>query len=347
MASDVAGELVKNARVARQVFGSATDVGTVRGILDSMLNFLERLLDGVKKVVPGWRAEVKMLEDLRDELQKMFEEVSGAEREGRDTAATRATGDEARASVIEDSQGNPIDDKGKLIVDKIESIDELSDDDFTAPKRSVELPNLPSNVDAAIGANSKPVIIKRNIFSRNAIAHSDLTPSQSRDILRSALYNATLYGQNRKMVRPYNWVVINTTDENGDNRLVLLEVSNTKDNVEVVHWHYIDNKALETLKRQAKREGGQLLILPSDNSEEAGGLSSRTLESSSAGKGTTNSATDQIKLEENLKTTDNGEKRRSLSRFDGEYRAAVESGDMERAQRMVADGAEGVVRDVW
>ncbi len=220
MRATLRGELVKNARVARQVFGSATDVGTVRGILDSMLNFLERLLDGVKKVVPGWRAEVKMLEDLRDELRKMFEEVSGAE--GRDAAAARETGEE-RTSVIEDSQGNPIDDKGKLIVDKIESIDELSDDDFTAPKRSVELPNLPSNVDAAIGANGKPVIIKRNIFSRNAIAHSDLTPSQSRDILRSALYNATLYGQNRKTVRPYNWVVINTTDENGDNRLVLLE----------------------------------------------------------------------------------------------------------------------------
>ena len=43
-------------------------------------------------------------------------------------------------------------------------------------------------------------------------------------------------------------------------------------------------KALETLKRQAEREGGHILILPSDNSKEAGGLSSRTLDLSSAGK---------------------------------------------------------------
>jgi len=43
-------------------------------------------------------------------------------------------------------------------------------------------------------------------------------------------------------------------------------------------------KALETLKRQAEREGGHILILPSDNSKEAGGLSSRTLDLSSACK---------------------------------------------------------------
>ena len=52
-----------------------------------------------------------------------------------------------------------------------------------------------------------------------------------------------------------------------------------------MHWHYIRDKALETLKRQAEREGGHILILPSDNSKEAGGLSSRTLDLSSIGKG--------------------------------------------------------------
>ena len=52
-----------------------------------------------------------------------------------------------------------------------------------------------------------------------------------------------------------------------------------------MHWHYIRDKALETLKRQAEREGGRILILPSDNSKEAGGLSSRTLDLSSKCKG--------------------------------------------------------------
>jgi len=76
-------------------------------------------------------------------------------------------------------------------------------------------------------------------------------------------------------------------------------VNDTKDNVEVVHWHYIRDAALETLKRQAEREGGRILILPSEGSKEAGGLSSRTLDSSSDGKGMNNFGNDQRKGEKN------------------------------------------------
>jgi hypothetical protein len=68
-----------------------------------------------------------------------------------------------------------------------------------------------------------------------------------------------------------------------------LEINNTKDNVEIVHWHYIRSSALDTLKRQAKREGGHILILPSE--EEAGGLSSRTSNLSSSANVQQNSVT--------------------------------------------------------
>lgn len=200
-----------------------------------------------------------------------------------------------------DNQGNPIDEYGNLIVEKIASISDLTDEDFEHPTRSVELPAIPQNVDDAIGANGKPVVIKKNIFEKNKQSHSDLTPVQSREILHSALYNADLYGRNQKAKRPYNWVVINTTDEKGHNRLVLLEVNNNKDNVEIVHWHYIDERGFGKIKKQAEREGGQLLILPSDISEEAGALSSRTPDLSSAGKDTQSSDKKQEKEEENDK----------------------------------------------
>lgn len=118
----------------------------------------------------------------------------------------------------------------------------MTDEDFSAPTRSVELPTLPKNMDQAIGANGKPVIIKKNIFERNAERHADLTADDSRNILQSALYNANLYGQNQKAKRPYNWVVINTKDKEGNNRLVLIELSSEKENAEIVHWHYIDDK---------------------------------------------------------------------------------------------------------
>ena len=137
---------------------------------------------------------------------------------------------------------------GTLKLEKITSIDELRDEDFSAPTRNVELPALPRNVDEAIGANGKPVIIKKNIFERNAKHHAELTAEDSRNILQSALYNANLYGQNQKAKRPYNWVVINTKDKEGNNRLVLIELSSVKENAEIVHWHYIDNKGLEKIQ---------------------------------------------------------------------------------------------------
>ena len=205
-----------------------------------------------------------------------------------------------------DNQGNPIDKDGKLIIEKVGSISDLADEDFEHPTRSVELPTIPQNIDEAIGANGKPVVIKKNIFEKNKQSHSDLTPVQSRDILQSALYNADLYGQNQKAKRPYNWIVINTKDKTGNNRLVLLEVNDKKDNVEIVHWHYIREAALETIKRQAEREGGLILILPSDYSEEAGGLSSRTQDLSSVGKDTQSSHTKQEIKEENAITEREG-----------------------------------------
>ena len=170
----------------------------------------------------------------------------------------------------------------------------MTDEDFSAPTRSVELPTLPKKVDEAIGANGKPVIIKKNIFERNAERHADLTADDSRNILQSALYNANLYGQNQKAKRPYNWVVINTKDKEGNNRLVLIELSPEKENAEIVHWHYIDDKGLDKIKRQAEREDGQLLILPSEGSEEAGALSGPTNDLSSDGKATDNSSNRQV-----------------------------------------------------
>jgi hypothetical protein len=198
-----------------------------------------------------------------------------------------------------DSQGNPINEDGTLKVEQIGSIDELTDEDFNTPTRNVQLPTLSENVANAIGTDGKAVVIKKNIFEKNKRDHKDLTAEQSREILKSALYNPQLYGQNQKAKRPYNWVVINTKDEAGHNRLVLLEVNNNKDNVEIVHWHYVDQRGVEKIKRQAEREDGQLLILPSDSSEEVGALSDPTQDLPSEGKDSKSGAEKQGKGKKN------------------------------------------------
>lgn len=202
-----------------------------------------------------------------------------------------------------DHQGNPIDANGQLIVDIVESVDELSDDDFNNPTRSIQLPKLPKAVDDAIGADGKPIIIKKNIFERNLIRHSDVTPEEGRLILNAALYNPNIYGQNQKERKPYNWVVVSVGGENGSNKLVLLEVNKDRERVEVVHWHFINQQGLEKLKRQAEREDGQLLILPSETSEEVGALSDPTLNQPSESKDTTTEPITQEIEQENLQPT--------------------------------------------
>ena len=198
-----------------------------------------------------------------------------------------------------DSQGNPLREDGTLAIEHIDSINELTDADFLAPTRNVSLPDLPERVADALGANGKRVVIKRNIFERNKQKHGDLTPEQSRGILSKALYHPTLYGQNQKVKRPYNWVVI-STGEKGKRKLVLLEVSNSKENIEIVHWHFIDEHGLNKIRRQAEREDGQLLILPSESdSEEVGALSDPTQGLSSDSKNSDYNRGEQGKGEKN------------------------------------------------
>ena len=178
-----------------------------------------------------------------------------------------------------DRQGNPIDENGKLIIEKIESIDELTNEDFTNPQRNVQLPAIPKNVDEAIGAGGKPVIIKKNIFEKNAAAHQ-FPPEESRKILSSALYNPNIIGKTHARARKNYWVAIKIDDKSP---LTILEVNDSKDNIEVVGWYTINSRNLERIKRQAEREDGELLILTPEKGA-AASLSTLPSNSSSAAK---------------------------------------------------------------
>jgi len=272
---------------------------------------------GVQNVPAGRRAEQDRRTKAEQTDRQSGEELPGSLEDGagREQAAGAgqhadvAGGDKEDDGLKVDKQGNPVDGNGKLITEKVRRVEDVTDEDFVNPSRSIELPTIPKKVADAIGTNGKPIIIKKNIFEKNSRDHADLTPEQSREILTSALYRPDLYGQNRKTTRPYNWIVINTKDEQGHNRLVLLEVNQNKDNVEIVHWHYLRDDALKSIERQAKREGGHILILPSSSGEEAGGLPGRTQDLSSAAK-VDNSSESGDKKEENVgEGEENGDKR--------------------------------------
>ena len=167
---------------------------------------------------------------------------------------------------LKDNQGNPLNQDGTLKLDKIKSVDELTDEDFTSAFRNVEFPAIPKNVDAAIGANGKPVVIKKNIFEKNWNAHK-FTPAESKKVLNDALYNTDLVGHTQPTKKPNHWVAIKLDDKSP---ITVLEVNDNKDNVEVVGWYTLDERNLGRIKRQAERNGGELIMLtPKDDKVES------------------------------------------------------------------------------
>lgn len=239
--------------------GRRIDVSTT-----SLEDFEKWIQSSHRKTKPF--AEYAGVKKDKIEPENIFQKADRIAREAREKREKDKV--EART----DNQGNPTNADGTLKLEQLSSMDELTDEDFSNPARNVALPALPAKVDDAIGAEGKTVVIKKNIFEKNKTRHKDLTPSQSRDVLSSALYYPDLYGQNKKATRPYNWILIHNAEKHSS---VILEVNHNKDNVEIVNWHYLDDATLKQKERQAVKEGGLILTLESAAGDAQNSLSSR------------------------------------------------------------------------
>ena len=233
-----------------------------------------------------------------------------------------------------DDQGNILNSDGSVFTEKVNFIDEITDEDFENPNRSIELPQVPNNVADAIGTNGRPIIIKKNIFGKNGETHVDLDPSDSREILSSALYNPNLVGQTQPKTRPDYKVAIRTGDKNS---VVVLDIYEDKKQVDIVGWRRVNEKGLEKMKKQAEREGGQFLILsPKDGSAAAlsalpQGLNSETI-TASVGKDNTISGNASEIAEKNI-----SDRFASIERGISDARA---NGESSRVEALTAEKAE-------
>lgn len=80
----------------------------------------------------------------------------------------------------------------------------------------------------------------------------------------------------------------------------VIDVYRQREYIEVVGWRKNNKRGLEKMKRQAEREGGQLLILPSENSEEVGALADPTLNLPSDSKDTASEPKNQEVAQKNV-----------------------------------------------
>lgn len=129
---------------------------------------------------------------------------------------------------------------------KEKKIKELNKINIETSGNSV-LPNLTKKDLKKIDSSNKPVVLKENIKKRNNERHPDLKEKDKREILKT-LYDNTFIFSDKKKNNYFHFVKINEKS----NYIVLLDNTKTKDNLEIVHYHKINNENLQKLMNKNK-----------------------------------------------------------------------------------------------
>ena len=111
--------------------------------------------------------------------------------------------------------------------------------------RDNTLPGLNEEDLIKLGKEDKPVLLKKVIIDRNLLHHPEVPKSEYNFLIGQALYNYPTIIPGYK--ENYIHFVCKISDR--ANSLVLLEMSESKDNYEIVHLFRIKDKNLNRIKR--------------------------------------------------------------------------------------------------
>ncbi|TKZ24197.1 hypothetical protein EZH24_12770 [Brachyspira catarrhinii] len=141
----------------------------------------------------------------------------------------------------EDSSEEDKQKEEKEIQDKIKQLEKI---DWN---KDNTLPNFSKSLLKEYGFKDKPILLKKNIIDRNKQQHPDITEEQAIRILGNSLYKteAVLKGKSK---RPDYYNLITRIDDK-HNDLVTVELSNEKDNYEIVHFFVIRNTTRKKYER--------------------------------------------------------------------------------------------------
>lgn len=134
--------------------------------------------------------------------------------------------------------------KQKEIEEKIEKLKEI---DWT--KDNI-LPNLNKDTLNKFNLEDKPILLKKNIIEKNKLNHPDITEEEARRIIGNALYKPeTILKANHEKPTYHNFIS-RTDDKHSD--IVLLELSDEKENYEIINYHIIKNRQREQKEKLDK-----------------------------------------------------------------------------------------------
>ena len=115
-------------------------------------------------------------------------------------------------------------------------IDILKSIDFS---KDNTLPNLNKDTLEQYGFEDKPVLLKKNIVEKNKANHPDITDDMAREIIGNSLYKHEAVLKANKDKPAYHNFITRLKDDK--NSIVLLELSDEKENYEIVNYHYLDD----------------------------------------------------------------------------------------------------------
>lgn len=136
----------------------------------------------------------------------------------------------------------------------------IDKEDYINAEKDIPLPNINHQVLKNLGKKDKPLILKSNIIKKNKKNHPEILIEEYNDILSKGLQSTDLVFKTDNKNEYYNFIHF----DNATNEQILIELSENKDNYEIVNFYKFSDKSLERKIKKANNEGGQFLITDSN-----------------------------------------------------------------------------------
>lgn len=101
-------------------------------------------------------------------------------------------------------------------------------------------------------SESKPVLVKASSIARNRVKHGDIDPKDVDELIAKTLYDPDYIVPGKNPNKPYfsflKKIRVSEKSGNIDYGTVLLDISAENKNFELVHWHWVREQDLNSIK---------------------------------------------------------------------------------------------------
>ncbi|MEI0605796.1 hypothetical protein R4K48_02405 [Brachyspira pulli] len=146
----------------------------------------------------------------------------------------KGSGEDNKQEDKEETNNEDSSEEDKEIKEKIEQLEKI---DWT---KDNTLSNFPQSFLKKQGLEDKPILLKKNIIEKNKASHPDITEEEAKRIIGNALYKPEAVLKANRDKPAYHNFISRTDDEHND--LVLLELSDEKENYEIINYHVVSNR---------------------------------------------------------------------------------------------------------